>query len=112
MAEDNDTTQACTPGALLLVNAALQLQQSHKHRDLGVNHWLLALLMRHGPMAEALSPGLEAGRLERDLQAQLQAGQTGEPLASALVTAQALAHAQARGLAQAARRGADRKSVG
>jgi hypothetical protein len=47
---------------------------------LGVNHWLLALIERHGAMAERLTTGLNAAALRGCLYQKLQQGAVGAPL--------------------------------
>ena len=56
-----DHLDVLTPGAKRLVEAASQKQQQSGHAELGVAHWMLALLERHGPMAESLAQGLVVG---------------------------------------------------
>ena len=84
-----------SPGALLLVDAALRHQMDAP--ILGVNHWLLALMERHGPMAESLTVGIEAKTLRAYFQKQLADNKVGEPLDSQTVSARAAARASARG---------------
>ena len=84
-----------SPGARRLVEAALSLQK--EVALIGTNHWLLALLERHGPMAEDLSPGIEAKALRDYLQNQLEEGKLGAGLGSQEVSDRAMAHARARG---------------
>ena len=84
-----------SPGALLLVDAALRHQMDAP--ILGVNHWLLALMERHGPMAESLTVSIEAKTLQAYFQKQLADNKVGEPLDSQTVSARAAARASARG---------------
>jgi len=84
-----------SPGVLLLVDAALRHQMDAP--ILGVNHWLLALMERHGPMAESLTVGIEAKTLRAYFQKQLADNKVGEPLDSQTVSARAAARASARG---------------
>ncbi len=70
----------------------------------GANQWLAALLERHGPMAETLANALDASTTLTYTQAQIAAGQAGQPLAPDALTAQALERAQARGKDMASER--------
>ncbi len=92
-----------TPGAQLLVQTALAKRQPG-HPHLGVHHWLLALVERHGPMAEAMSAGLNAAALRTYLYQKIQAGDLGAPLEDDEVTRQAGQRATKRGMASAAER--------
>lgn len=96
--------ESFTPGAQQLVEAAIKKQQQAKHNLLGVHHWLLALVERHGPMAEAMAQGLEASSLQQYLYEQLQQGNAGVPLVQEDVVSQAMQRAKARGRSQAAER--------
>ena len=98
MAEEMQAQDALTPGAKRLVETA---RAKAGTQACGVNHWLLALVERHGPMAETLTSGLNAGLLAGGLREKLAGGQTGDALAEDAVTAQAVARAQGRGKAQA-----------
>ncbi len=76
-----------TAGAEKLASIAAELQRSGGHAELGSNHWLLALLERHGPMVESLVPGIDPGAQAGQVRALLEAGDIGTPLArEALVT--------------------------
>jgi type VI protein secretion system component VasA len=69
-----------------------------------VYHWLLALVERHGSMAEAMAQDLMAAALRRHLHEQLEQGNTGEPLDTETVMQRVRERAQARGKAQATER--------
>ncbi len=102
---DSELDEAClTPGAERLVALALQKQHDARQAVLGLHHWLLALLERHGAMAESAAPGLTAAERQRRLQEQIQKGDTGARLDRDAVLRQALQRAQARGLPQASER--------
>jgi hypothetical protein len=92
-----------TPGAQLLVQNALAKQQSN-HAHLGVHHWLLALVERHGPMAESLALGVNASALRGYIHQKLDAGELGPALNADDVTRQALERAKKRGITSAAER--------
>jgi len=104
MPEKDETIQALTPGAQRLVETAEQKQREGKHSSLGVYHWLLALVERHGSMAEAMAQDLMAAALRRHLHEQLEQGHTGEPLDTETVMQRVRERAQARGKAQATER--------
>jgi hypothetical protein len=92
-----------TPGAQLLVQNALSKRQPN-HAHLGVHHWLLALVERHGPMAESLAVGVNASALRGYLYQKIQAGDLGPAFSADDITKQAAERATKRGLASAAER--------
>ncbi len=104
MPEETQAVQTLNPGAQRIVAGALQRQKEAAHPLLGANHWLLELIMRHGPMAEDLARGLEIVSLQKYLREQLSAGNAGAPLDNATATAQAVERAKARGKEQATER--------
>ncbi len=104
MPENERFVESLSPGAQSLVQAAGEKAKESKSAQLGVNHWLLALLERHGPMAESMARGLEISVLPRYLQEQLQRGQAGTPLDAEALARQAAEHAQGRGKIQATER--------
>jgi ATP-dependent Clp protease ATP-binding subunit ClpC len=69
-----------TAGAEKLVNIALEWQRAGGHAQLGTNHWLLALLERHGPMVDDLVPGLDVAAETRTVRERLAIGDVGTPL--------------------------------
>jgi ATP-dependent Clp protease ATP-binding subunit ClpC len=100
-----DQLDALTPGAWRLVEAASQKQKQAGHTRLCVTHWMLALLERHGPMAESLSPGLAAASLLGAVQKQLVSeAATGQPLDRQNAISQASERARLRGKTQASER--------
>ena len=99
-----DHLDVLTPGAKRLVEAASQKQQQSGHAELGVAHWMLALLERHGPMAESLAQGLVAATAQNTLQGQLREAALGQPLARETVISRAVERAQSRGKPQATER--------
>lgn len=68
-----------TYGARRIAERAVEHQEQHGQPGLGVNHWLLALLERHGAMAESLVAGLEAAPLRREVRHRLDRGDAGTP---------------------------------
>lgn len=88
MPESKSHALPLAEGAQRLVEGALQ-QAKNKHAQLGVNHWLLVLMERHGAMAEALAKGLNASALEKYLVDQLRTGRTGEALSQEMVVERA-----------------------
>lgn len=97
MSESGSETRPLAEGAQRLMREAVQKQQQNGHAQTCVNHWLLALLERHGAMAEALAQGLSAPDLQRYVADQLQRGTIGDPLEQAIVLSQADTQAQRRG---------------
>ena len=87
-----------SPGIKRIVSTALM---KIGEGALCLNHWFLALLELHGPMAEDLSPGLNAEALKRNLAEKREHGQLGEPLDPQTAINKALAHARMRGKTQA-----------
>jgi ATP-dependent Clp protease ATP-binding subunit ClpC len=104
MPEEAQVAQSLNPGAQRIVEGAHQRQQEGKHPQLGANHWLLELIMRHGAMAEDLARGLEAVSLQKYLRDQLREGKVGPPLDSDTAITQAVLRARARGKEQATER--------
>lgn len=90
-------TEILKPGAQMLWNEALQLPKRFGHQQPGLNHLLLALLERHGPMAESLASGLNAASYHDILKARLEAGDTGAPIDPAALLEEASAEARAEG---------------
>lgn len=86
-----------TPGAQRLVSLAAEKQAVAGHALTGAHHWLLALLERHAPMAEALAKGVQANALRLHLEDQLRQGNAGAPLDRDTAVERAVAHAGARG---------------
>lgn len=104
MSERNKDEIRLTPGAERLVEEALRKQRDAGHEALGTYHWLLALLERHGPMAEALAEGLEAAPLASYLRERLRDGLFGEPQYREQIVGAARERAMARGVAEATER--------
>jgi ATP-dependent Clp protease ATP-binding subunit ClpC len=95
---------ALTSGAQLFVQTAQSTVDAGKHPHLGVHHWLLALVERHGAMAQDLAAGLDPATLRTYLYQKLRQGDVGVPLSVEDATRQAVALAAKRGRAQAAER--------
>jgi len=89
-----------SPGAERLVEAAAGKQRESNHEQLGVYHWLLALLERHGPMAESLAVGIEADSLRQSLGEELLQGNTSDPLDRETVITRARERSRRRGKSQ------------
>jgi ATP-dependent Clp protease ATP-binding subunit ClpC len=101
---DQHRTDALTPGAQLLEQAAGSKLRAGKDPHLGVHHWLLALLERHSAMAEDLAIGVHAQSLRPHVQQKLEQGDVGAPLPVDDVRKRAAEHAAKRGKSQAAER--------
>src|SRR5690349_16429173 len=99
MPEETEATAqpSLNPGAQRIVDGALQRQQEGKHPQMGTNHWLLELIMRHGPMAEDMARGLEATSLQKYLREQLRDGNVGAMLGTEAAIDQAVERAKSRG---------------
>ena len=67
-------------GARRVAERALEHQAKRQHSKLGVNHWLMALLERHGSMAEALAEGLEPAIARQQTRRRLDEGSIGDVL--------------------------------
>jgi ATP-dependent Clp protease ATP-binding subunit ClpC len=93
-----------TPGAAQLIESALVEQRKRGHAILGVNHWLLVLVDRHGPMAEGMAKGFTAAALRPYLREQLDRAVLGDPLDPETVERSARQCAAARGRAAPAER--------
>lgn len=104
MREPKDIPVSLTPGAQTLVELAVEKQKQGNHEHLGVHHWLLALLERHGRMAEAMAHGLVAATLRRQVSRQLGNGDCGELLDKETVIEKALERARQRGKERASER--------
>ena len=104
MAERDYPTEALTEGALLLVDGAMAERQEAGHDELSLNHWLLALLEKHGPMAEAVADGLDAKSLYRYIRTRMLESDLGDPLPAETAANQALKLAIGRGRAKAGER--------
>jgi ATP-dependent Clp protease ATP-binding subunit ClpC len=88
---------ALAPGVQQLISAVQDLQRQQKQEQPCLNHWLLTLLERFGPMAESLASGLDAAVLKRYLRDQLGQGAHGAPLHVEEVTTRAAVRTAARG---------------
>ena len=86
-----------SPGASKVVETALVLYANHPCSGIGQNHWLAAALERYGPMAEGISPGLDAGGAARSARAGIEAGDGGPPLEMTDVVTRAADWALRRG---------------
>ena len=93
-----------SPGAEKLIQTALGSSPAPAESPPGVNHWLLALLERHGPMAETLAAHLEAATALAYVRAQLAEGKTGDPTERAAIVEEAVRNAKARGKERATER--------
>jgi ATP-dependent Clp protease ATP-binding subunit ClpC len=101
---DTLSADVLTPGAQLFVKSAQEKVDAGKHPHLGVHHWLLALVERHGAMAQDLTAGLNADALRPYLYQKLMQGDVGPSLSVDEVRNQATDRAAKRGKSQAAER--------
>jgi ATP-dependent Clp protease ATP-binding subunit ClpC len=83
--------EALTAGAKALVAAGRPSTGAA-----GTHHWLLALLDRHGAMAESLVPSLQATALRRSVADSLRGGDAGPPLTEETLVQRAIERATAR----------------
>ena len=93
-----------SPGAEKLIQTAFSSSGAPAEKPPGVNHWLLAILERHGPMAETLAAHLEASTALAYVRAQLAEGKVGDPTERASIVEQAVQKAKARGKERATER--------
>jgi ATP-dependent Clp protease ATP-binding subunit ClpC len=101
---ENTEDPALKAGVRKLVELAAAAQEEADHETLGLHHWLVALLDRHGPMVADLVPGLDPNLLLAQVRQRLEQGDTGAPLEQAAVLSEAQSRAQARGQGQASER--------
>lgn len=97
MADHDETMSKLSPGTRTLLQLAEGLRVKYDHEAVTCRHLLQLLLERHGPMAEDLCPGLKAGPKLREVTDQLTRGEAGTPVESALIAAEAVKKAEARG---------------
>src|SRR5512141_1806779 len=90
-----------TPAAQMLIRRAEEAREEGKFAELGLNHWLLAVLTRHSMMAESLAPGLESTPLKRHVYSRLREGDFGGELTKDDAVEKALAWAKRLGRDQA-----------
>jgi ATP-dependent Clp protease ATP-binding subunit ClpC len=93
-------TEMLAPGAQALIDATATMQRQYNQEQPGINHWLLVLLERYGPMAESLTKDLDVPALKRYLNEQIRQGNHGAQLPTEHLTARALARAATRGKTQ------------
>lgn len=97
------STEKLTPGAQMLWKAALETPKQFGHSRLALQHVLLVLLDRYGPMAESIASGLRAREYYQQVQRSLQKGEVDwvEPEA---ILEEAFQHAVRAGKARASER--------
>jgi len=96
--------QMLTTGAQRLVEAAIQKQQEAGHGNLGIHHWLLALVERHGLMVDSMVNEVNAASIRARVMEQLGKGEVGQALDAQVVARMAEERARQRGRLQAAER--------
>ncbi len=92
------------PGAQILWEEALKVPGRFGHKEPGLNHFLLALLERHGPMAESLAAGLSAATYTRTIKESLEQGDSGGNLDTDGLLKEALELATQTGRSEASER--------
>lgn len=97
-------TDDLKPGARLFWEEALNIQSRFGHGETGLYHFLLALLERHGAMAESLASGLDASDYRRQIEQRLKQDEIGDPLKPKGLLKQALERAKDAGKEQASER--------
>lgn len=97
MQDQQALTDLLTKGAEILVMYAEAIRRERKHAELGLNHWLLALLRRHWSMAGSLVEGLDTTGLRKEIVEKLDAGDAGKPLPVAQLVADARSRFAANG---------------
>jgi ATP-dependent Clp protease ATP-binding subunit ClpC len=97
-------SESLRPGAQLLWDEALKVPGRFGHKEPGLNHFLLALLERHGPMAESLVAGLTAADYCRKIKEALAKGEIGEKLDPAVLLQEAVQQATQAGRTTASER--------
>lgn len=70
-----DEREKLTPGAQMFWNAALGMSRQSGGSGVALQHFLLVLLDRYGPMAESLASGLRAREYYRQVQQSLRQGE-------------------------------------
>ncbi|MEM2889784.1 MAG: AAA family ATPase [Candidatus Hadarchaeum sp.] len=68
------------PGVASLIELAKKICQEHQHSQLGLYHWMLAILERNPKMVETLSPNIDVPKAILDIQLHLKKGNCGEVL--------------------------------
>lgn len=92
------------PGARLFWEEALKVQSRFDHDETGLYHFLLALLERHGAMAESLAAGLSAKNYRRQIEQRLQEDEIGDPVKPPVLLKEAFERAKRAGKEQASER--------
>lgn len=100
----DNPSQNLTTSAQRLVQVALQKKQELNHPDLCVNHWLLALVERHGAMAESMAVGFDAEAIRKKITDALARNENGIVLSEGVVVARAYELAKQRSRLQAGER--------
>ncbi len=99
-----DYSEKLTPGAQAFWNSALEVPGRFGHKEIALHHFLLALLERHGPMAESLASGLRASDYYRQIQQSLRNSDTGEQVDPSVLLEEAFQHAVQAGKPRASER--------
>jgi ATP-dependent Clp protease ATP-binding subunit ClpC len=92
------------PGAQVLWAKALDLPGRFGHGQTGLNHFLFALLERHGAMAESLASGLNARDYVRQVEQHLRDGEIGDLVDPTALLDEVVQRARESGKAKASER--------
>lgn len=102
MSDATETGPPLLAGAQRIIEAAQQ--QAGSGAAPGINQWLLAVVGRHGAMAQDLCATIQAATLGPYLEKQVREGAAGAPIEAAAVTQKAQARARERGKTQTSER--------
>jgi ATP-dependent Clp protease ATP-binding subunit ClpC len=92
------------PGARLFWEEAVNMQSRFGHGETGLYHFLLALLERHGAMAESMASGLKSKAYRRQIEQRLKQDEVGEAVKPKVLLEEALERAQEAGKEQVSER--------
>ena len=96
--------QKLTTGGQQMINLVVEKYKSYGHSYLAVNHWLVGLLERYGPMAAALVSNLDPAATLKATQDKLGKNELGPALTAEEVAQLAAERASQRGKLQASER--------
>jgi ATP-dependent Clp protease ATP-binding subunit ClpC len=100
----DDILLKLTTGAQRIVQDAQRRKEEAKHTQLGINHWVLALLERFGPMCESILPGFDSINTLKQTRETVASGEAGPEFTLEEAISLAEKEAQQRGKTQATER--------